>query len=196
MATRRQLLGMIAGTGVAGVGTAGFVMASDNDDGDSIGNGCTPGFWSQAVGEDTWPEPYKHDDVLGDEHVFESDDWLDWTERGGPSAFDGNLADMTLIKALEGGGDNTRAGAQRILARHAVAALLNAAHEDVGWWPSPLQEYWTEQDVIDAVVGVLGGTREEILELAEELDELNNQDCPISADPGGAGRGNGNGPSN
>ena len=180
MATRRQLLGMIAGTGAVGVGTAGFVVASDHENGDGIGNGCTPGFWAQAVGEDTW-EGYNHDDTLGG--VFSGATWVS------------ELEDMTFIEALGGGGGPGIAGAQRILARAAVASLLNAAHDTVGWWPNPLVSALDEGDVISMVEEVLvdpidDQDRDEILALAEDFDEWNNQDCPISADPGGAGRGN------
>jgi hypothetical protein len=53
-----------------------------------------------------------------------------------------------------------------------VAALLNAAHPDVDY---PM----TEQEVIDAVNDALGGSRSDMLELAAELDELNNLGCPL-----------------
>lgn len=82
---------------------------------------------------------------------------------------------MTLHEALDGGGGSGVEGAQKILIRAAVAALLNAQHEDINY---PL----TTMEVIDEVNAALAtGDRDEILALAEQLDEFNNLGCPLDA---------------
>jgi hypothetical protein len=74
-------------------------------------NGCTPGYWKQPHHLDSW-EATGYDP---DQSVY--------------SAFGVGPDDVTLLEALwlRGGGENA-------FLRHAVAALLNAAHPDVGYW--------------------------------------------------------------
>lgn len=131
---------------------------------------CTPGFWrnhsAEAPGnqEDHWPPTgYTVDTPLGD--VF------DFTNADADVAA---LADDTLHEALRYGGGPGSEGGAMILLRAAVASLLNAAHPDVDF-------FWTEQEVIDAVSDALQSSdRGTMLELADELDDLNNQgDCPF-----------------
>ncbi|HUF69745.1 MAG TPA: hypothetical protein VMM79_13965, partial [Longimicrobiales bacterium] len=79
------------------------------------------------------------------------------------------------------------AGAQQILLRAAVASLLNAAHPDVNF-------SLTVAEVIDKVNTALAtGDRARMLDLAEELDALNNAGCPLQGGPprdrGGKGGG-------
>jgi hypothetical protein len=49
------------------------------------------------------------------------------------TGFNTTVADWTLLRALDGGGGSGLAGAQQILARAAVAALLNASHPEINY---------------------------------------------------------------
>lgn len=85
------------------------------------------------------------------------------------------LGNQTLLAALGNDGGNNLAGAQRILIRAAVAAVLNASHPNVDY---PL----TAAQVISQVNAVIcGGNRQAILNLATQLDNLNNLGCPLGA---------------
>ncbi len=96
---------------------------------------------------------------------------------GGASSFE-KLSGADLMDALNFGGGPGELGAAKILLRAATAALLNACHEDVNY-------PWTESEIIDAVNDALMGTRQEMISLAEELDDLNNAfECPLSGGPG------------
>jgi hypothetical protein len=71
--------------------------------------GCTPGFWKQPQHEQYWVN-YETTDMFND--VFGI------TQRPG----------ITLLKALDTGG-----GGEIALGRHAVAALLDAANDEVNY---------------------------------------------------------------
>lgn len=126
--------------------------------------GCTPGYWKNHT-----------------------DDWLE-TEDGAISyettAIFGDIFgvsyNVTLLDALQGGGGNNIAGAQKILARAATAALLNAAHDGIGY---PLSRYFATEDgdaLFEAVQDVWNsGDRQAILDLATDLDAMNNLGCPL-----------------
>jgi hypothetical protein len=100
--------------------------------------GCTPGYWKQEHHFDSWEATgFAPTDTLSD-------------------AFGCELPDKTLIKALKAKG-----GHEKAFMRHAVAALLNAAHPDMTygsvegikdnvcefwgqeWYKNEL-EYWNE----------------------------------------------------
>lgn len=87
-----------------------------------------------------------------------------------------SLADRTLGEAvcdLSGGPDLV--DAQRQLAGHATAALLNAAHEDIHY---PM----TVNEVIAAVQAALEtGDRDAILDQKDVFDEYNNLGCSLDA---------------
>jgi hypothetical protein len=108
--------------------------------------GCTPGFWKNNAGlthsvkkgkelnkqqDNCWCGDYSSGELLTD--VFE----------GIPSQFDGD----TLIEALNYGG---KGGQEYNMLRHAVAALLNACSDDVGFG-------LTEEYIIATVVSALNG---------------------------------------
>ena len=79
----------------------------------------------------------------------------------------------TLLQALDFGGGSGVAGASRTLLRAAVAAVLNAYHQDINY---PL----TETEVINQVNAALAtGNRATMLALASTLDGYNNLGCPI-----------------
>jgi len=83
-------------------------------------DGCTPGYWKQEQHFDSWVG-YAPNDGYGE--VFDV-----------VASFD-----KSLLGALEQGG-----GGEKALGRHAVAALLNAANPEVGY-------YYTESDIIGMV---------------------------------------------
>lgn len=127
--------------------------------------GCTPGYWKNHT--DNWLETeegdisYATDERFGD--VFDVD------------------YDVTLLDALQGGGGNGLAGAKRILARAATAAILNAAHEGLGY---PLSR-WNDTDEGPAIIASVqdawdSGSRTELLDLAAYFDSLNNWGCPLN----------------
>lgn len=110
--------------------------------------GLTPGFWKNHL--DAW-EGYSADQQVGD--VFNV-----------PSELDGK----SLLDALKFKGGKGEIGAARILLRVSVAALLNAANDDVHY---PL----TRHGIIDQVNDALdSGDRDEMLDLKDMFDEYNN----------------------
>jgi hypothetical protein len=121
----------------------------------SVGAGCTPGYWMNTRGE--WPTPYAKDDLLS--ATF--------------SGLQPAIGAATFEEALSFGGGPGIAGAQRILMRATVAALLNAASPDVDY---PRTEAEIIADVQDAVDSA---DRDTMLALAAELDEDNNLGCTI-----------------
>lgn len=133
--------------------------------------GCTPGFWRNhsvvAPGnqDDAWlATGYTGDQRFGDADVFDRLITIRIGDRGRPV----EVTDPTLLDAVVAAGGGTSA-----LARHAVAALLNAAHPDVN-------AYYTVEEVVQMVQEALddgdpasiGGTKD-LLERANELG------CPL-----------------
>lgn len=113
------------------------------------GEGLTPGYWKNHT--EAWAAPYTPTTTLAQ------------------AGFTGGLFSGTsLLSALQGGGGSGLSGAQKILYRAAVAALLNAASPDVDY---PL----TAAQVIAQVnAAVATGDRPTILALAATLDANNN----------------------
>ncbi len=160
---KRFLIGAVA---VAMIGTA-LTVSSGTAEASNIGDeGCTPGYYKNHT--DNWWEDadntipsYDPSDIFGT--VFGVDH------------------DVTLIKALQGGGGKGIAGAHKILARAATAAILTAAHEGLGY---PLRRnsataagpgiFAAVQDVWDS------GDRQAILDLATMFDGYNNLGCPLN----------------
>jgi len=119
--------------------------------------GCTPGYWKQSQHFDSWVG-FTTDETVGS--IF--------------TGVDASLADESLLTALQGSGGSGLVGAERILLRAAVAALLNSTSIA---YPS------TEADIISAVNAALAtGDRSAILTLATTLDNANNGvgGCPLS----------------
>lgn len=113
------------------------------------GEGCTPGFWKKDH-PNTWaPTGFATGDLFDDVFGVAYND------------------DLTLLGALklEGGGF-------KALARHATAALLNAAHPDV--------EYGlTSAQIIDLVQEAFEGDDPE--DIKDLLEDFNEQGCGIDA---------------
>jgi hypothetical protein len=119
-------------------------------------DGCTPGYWKNHTSN--WEEASTSKKV---KRVFDV----------GSFTAVGNL---TFLQALQGGGGSGTAGAAKILARAAVAAWLNAAHDDLGY---PLTRAQIKQ-MVDAAFA--SGSRAEMIRVAARLDSLNNSDCPLN----------------
>jgi hypothetical protein len=107
--------------------------------------GCTPGFWKNHP--DAWDVYVPGQTVLS---VF--------------SAAPASVANLTLLEGLQNGG-----GADRALTRHAIAAVLGAANDEVEY---PL----TVQQVIDMVNAAFASGDFESTK--DVLDELNNAGAP------------------
>jgi hypothetical protein len=105
--------------------------------------GCTPGFWKNHP--DVWPAPYTPSTLVEDVFVV-------------PDEFAG----LTLQQGLELGG-----GGENALLRHGIAALLNAASDDVDY---PL----TVDEVIAAVNAAFAGDEdvEAVKDMLEGFNEL------------------------
>jgi hypothetical protein len=122
------------------------------------GEGCTPGYWKVPVHHDSWPPTgFSTGQTVGS--VFDNES----------SA----VTNATLVQALNFGGGPDVAGAERILLRAAVAALLNSAHPGVDYPMSTAA-------VMAAVNAALASDdRDTMLDLAGDLDDLNNAGCPL-----------------
>jgi hypothetical protein len=140
----------LAGVGIATVSTSTTTTSTSTTTTTTTPpgeEGCTPGFWKNHL--EAW-EGYSPDDTFAS--VF-----------GEP--LPGQPASLTLEEALNLGG-----GGFKALARHGVAALLNAA--------SGIDFGLTEAGVIAAVVDAIEG--EEGVEATKDmLAALNEQGCPF-----------------
>jgi hypothetical protein len=112
--------------------------------------GCTPGYWKQDQHFDSW-ETYRTTDEFA--LVF----------GVVPTKF---AAGSTLLEALWLGG-----GGERALARHAVAALLNAARAD---YTFP----YTESEIVAGVQSAFASGDYETFK--DALDRANNTGCPLN----------------
>jgi len=118
--------------------------------------GCTPGFWKNHPSLEFWN--YLPGQNL--DPVFDV-----------PDSF--GLDNVTLLGALSLPGGSGAQGAAQILLRAGVAALLNAAANNMNY---PM----SQTDVINAVNAALAsGNRGTMLSLATQLDNLNNLGCPL-----------------
>ena len=142
--------------------TSAFV--SDSDDawvecgGDQGGGeGCTPGFWKQEQHFDSWAFPYTPDTLFAT--VFARDIVV----RGEGKTL---VSDPTLLQALDANGGNVNAAA-----RHAVAALLNAASTGVSY---NLSE--------DAIIAAFQDAYPdgELDDMKDSFEAFNEQGCPLN----------------
>jgi hypothetical protein len=120
------------------------------------GESCGLGFWKNQ--EAPWLET---DYSPGDELV------------GVFTNVPSELAGATLMEALRFGGGPGTVGAAKILLRTAVVALLNADHPDIKFG-------YTADDVINQVSAALDGNRKDMLDLANQLNAINSQNCPLA----------------
>jgi len=112
--------------------------------------GCTPGYWKQDQHADSWPAGFAPGDDF--DTVF-GDDWF--------------ATDITLLEALQLGG-----GGKNALARHAVAALLNAASGGVDSPMTPAEVIAAVQAAFDAQ-GTIESTK-------NTLAANNELGCPLN----------------
>ena len=128
-------------------------LAGGYDDYDC--QGCTPGYWKQPQHLDSW-HGYSTGDTFNE--VFGVD-----VEQ---------LYDVTLLDALSlhncGGGD---ANKECALARHAVAALLNAANYGVHYKYSP----WAVKDIVQHAY-----YNGHVEYAKNKLAEANEMNCPLN----------------
>ncbi len=144
--------GAIACSIVAG----GVVSASANN----VGNeGCTPGYWKNHTSN--WEE-YSPSTPLS--QVFKNTTL-------------GKYSSITLHQALSLKGGPGVDGATQILLRAAAAAVLNAAHEDLGY---PLRRFGADGILAQVRNALATGDRATILKLADKLGKLNNLGCPLN----------------
>jgi hypothetical protein len=129
-----------------------------DSDGDGIGDacdtptgneGCTPGYWKNH--QSAWTG-YTTSQTL--ESVFDVPDSL-------------NVDNMTLLEALSTGG-----GGATALLRHAVAALLGAAHPSVDYPQT------TAQIIASVNAALASGNDAAIESLKNQLDTWNNLHAP------------------
>jgi len=145
-------VGQYAGNLPASMTWIGSTFALETPNEPPGDEGCTPGYWKVSQHHDSWgPTGYAPNDNF--DQVF------------GVSVF----GKKTLLQVLSTGG-----GGEKALGRHAVAALLNAAHPDV--------EYGlTEAQVLIVVSDALNGGDDDVIEdLKNLLDDLNNAGCPLN----------------
>ena len=116
------------------------------------GEGCTPGYWKQSQHFDSWTAPYDPTDS------FNATFGVNVTLSGG----------TTLLGALQSGGGGINA-----LARHATAALLNAASPGVDSDFTTAQVIALVQDAI-APGGITIEAAHQLLAAANE------QGCPLN----------------
>jgi len=123
---------------------------------------CGPGYWKNNTTSDAWdPTGYAPDQLIG-------------------QLFDGSdpYATYLLVDALQFGGAKGVNGGKVILLRAAVAAILNAAHPDIGYGLSV-------GDLTGEVEAALAsGQRKAMLALAKELDAFNEACVVGPSDPG------------
>jgi hypothetical protein len=124
-----------------------------------VGNeGCTPGYWKQEQHFDSWTT-YIPSTPFFD--VFERAIEIKWSEKGKPE----DTANPTLLQALQANGGGINA-----LARHAVAALLNADNPGVEFAFTTSEVIALFQAAFDS--GDLESTK-------EMLEEANEAGCPL-----------------
>jgi hypothetical protein len=117
--------------------------------------GCTPGFWKNHT--EAWEE-YAPTDLISSVFNFDAGVYTD-------------LAGDTLLEALNY--PETQNGSpQQLLLKQAVAAILNAANEGVGY---PYRRFGDPGNIIPTVNALLSsGNEDAMLDFKDILDAANN----------------------
>jgi hypothetical protein len=125
-----------------------------------LNQGCTPGFWKQDFHFGFW-KTYLTTQTIGS--VFTG------------VSFQDALGSETLLEALQGGGGRDLLGAETILLRAAVAALLNASSGSIAY------PFTTAQIITAVKTAIASDSRDSILALEAILNSANNGPggCPI-----------------
>jgi hypothetical protein len=132
--------------------------------------GCTPGYWKNHT--ENWLENAAR--AIAPSTLI--------TSVYAGAATRANLAGVTLLQGLQGGGGSGVNGAAVILARAASAAYLNAAHEGLGYpWRRNAAGLGGRPALVPIVNAAFrSGDRATMLALASRLDADNNLGCPLS----------------
>lgn len=140
----------------------GAVAVTQASGATNIGNdGCTPGYWKNHT--QNWEE-YTPATPLGAVFTF-------------PASLS-SYAGTTMLQGLQLRGGGGTDGAAQILLRASTAAVLNAAHEGLGY---PYRRDVEPGNIIARVNAALAsGDRSAMLTLATELDNANNLGCPLN----------------
>lgn len=120
--------------------------------------GCGLGYWKNHL--EDWP-PTGYSPTQTVDSVFSS------------AGTYPPLATATLHDALSFGGGPGAEGAAAILLRHAVAALLNAAHPGIAFSRAP-------SAIVSQVNGALAsGNRQQMLSMKDDLESASEGECPL-----------------
>lgn len=158
MANKRVRTLLLTGLLMVGLVGGAIPAAATN-----IGNeGCTPGFFKNNPGAF---EEYSASTTLGS--VFNLPSYLS------------DLADDTFLEALGYSGGSTLEDKAKQLLRAAVAAVLNAAHEGVGY---PLRRDGVDGIIATTNITLAGANADAIEDLKDTFDAANNLGCPLKAD--------------
>ena len=152
------IAGTLAGVGLATDSTTTSTSPSTSTSTSTTtpegGEGCTPGFWKNNAdkkGASQWTDPYDPTDLVSS--VF----------ADAPTA----IGSKTLLAGLQQGGGDLDA-----LTRHAIAAVLSAAHPGVDY---PL----TVAEIVDMVNDAYNGLTD-VEDLKDLLAGFNEAGCSIS----------------
>ena len=146
-------------TGLLMVGLVGGALPASAT---NIGNeGCTPGYWKNHT--DNWEE-YSPSTTLGSVFTL--------------PAYASSLSDDTFAEALRYGGGSTLLAKAKTLLHHAVAAVLNAAHEGVGY---PYRRFSDPGQIVASTNNALASQdAATMLALKDKWDSANNLGCPLN----------------
>ncbi|WP_067441271.1 hypothetical protein [Nocardioides jensenii] len=145
----------------------GIVFAATPAQATRIGDeGCTPGYWKNHT--DSWSE--------GPGQPIATSTPL----NGGRVGFHTTAALMgdTLLDALNYKGGAGAEGAERNLLRHAAAAWLNAASEDLGY---PYRRWDDPGNIVPSVnAAIASGDRAQMEAVQMMLADANELGCPLN----------------
>ncbi|WP_156388854.1 MULTISPECIES: hypothetical protein [unclassified Nocardioides] len=149
------------------MGLVGVVFAAMPAQAERIGDeGCTPGYWKNHT--DSWSEgpgqPIASTTLLNSNQVkFHTT---------------AALVGDSLLDALNYKGGAGAAGAERNLMRHAAAAWLNAATEDLGY---PYRRFTDPYNIVGTVnAAIASGDPAAMLAVKDELAAANELGCPLN----------------
>ncbi|MEW6585084.1 MAG: hypothetical protein AB1442_05670 [Nitrospirota bacterium] len=122
--------------------------------------GCTPGYWKQPQHFESWVDYATTQTFYS---VFSRTITIKWSSGCKPR----DVVDPTLLQAL-----NANGGGINVLARHGVAALLNASNPHVYYHYSVSEVVEMVQDAIDGIA--------DMATVARNLERANESNCPLN----------------
>jgi hypothetical protein len=142
------------------------------------GEGCTPGYWKQEQHFGSWDDAYDPGDLFSDPALFDRTITIRLQNGGAlkklkkiTKAPPASKQNPTLLEALQAKG-----GCINALARHAVAALLNAASSNVNY-------LYTVAEVIAMTQSAIDSADCDTIEDTKDLFDAANNDeggCPLN----------------